>query len=223
MIITIDGPTASGKSTIARLLAQELHIFYLSSGLLYRALAYVLMMKKRYDYHKLSNPSIDDIDAVFNQLYYDHDKDHKERMLYHHEDIFEYLKSAMVDQGASIVSTHAYVRNQANNFQRRVAQKRSIVVDGRDTGSVVFPDADYKFFLTAMLEIRAVRWQIFQQKKGIMYTLEQACAQVQERDERDTKRIVDPLCIPEKAVIVDSSYLSEQQICKIIRQAINQI
>lgn len=220
VIITIDGPTASGKSTVARYLAQELHFFYLSSGLLYRALAYVLITKKQYTYTEIAVPNEQDVDAVFNALQYTHIND-TDAVLYDGHDITYYLKDAAIDKGSSIVSTYPYVRQQANKFQRYIAEKTSIVVDGRDTGSVVFPNADYKFFLTASLDVRAKRWQLYQEAKGKKYTLEQAYAYLQERDERDATRVVDPLCIPQNAIIIDNSALFEQQTLEAMKMIVS--
>ncbi len=220
MIITIDGPTASGKSTIARMLAKDLDYYYLYSGLLFRALAYLLVNKGGYKEDSLHNPHADDVTKYFDpeRFVYHYDDRFKECILFDNVDITPHLKSHFIDKMASIISTSKPVRQFLANLQRQIARRYpNIVVDGRDVGSVVFPAAIIKFFLTAPRELRAERWRQRQMKIGNNFSQEQAMEIVGERDKRDEAREEDPLLIPDDALIVDSSYLNpEETLIKIL-------
>jgi len=213
MIITVDGPAASGKSTLARLLAQRFNFFYLNSGLLYRAVAYILINNCAYELEKLANP-----DPIQLQLYidpkrivYDYDKDYRERVFFDGQDITPLLKTSFIDKGASIVSTNEIVREQLLDIMRMVPQKFKVVAEGRDMGTVVFPEANFKIYLTAPIEVRAKRWQKEQEEKGIGFTLDEAIGALKERDKRDKERKIAPLTIPDDAIIVDNADLDIMQ------------
>lgn len=223
MIITIDGPTESGKSTTAQQLAQKLGFYYLNSGLLYRAFAYVLL-EKGYTLATLSNISSSDIQSFLNpnRLTYEVDSANNPIVKFDNNDITPLLKgTAVIDQASSIVSTHADVRQALFSFQRDLATKHNLVIDGRDTGSVVFPHAEYKFYLTADINVRAQRWIIDQQARGRAVTLQEARQQLEIRDKRDTERAIAPLKVPEGAIIVDNSLWTLEetvsQLLKIIK------
>ena len=151
MIITIDGPTASGKSTLGRMLAKELGHYYLYSGLMFRALAYVLKNQYGYTNEQFEQPRIEDIDSVLapKRFVYTYDDQHKERIFFDGVDITPHLKAGGIDQLASVVSRNSAVRDRLTQLQRSIAESADVIVDGRDSGSVVFPYADYKFYVTA--------------------------------------------------------------------------
>ena len=217
MIITIDGPTASGKSTIGRMLAKDLDYYYLYSGLLFRALAYLLVNKGGYKEDNLHNPHADDVTKYLDpeRFVYRYDDQFQECIFFDNVDITPHLKNHFIDKMASIVSRSKPVRQFLANLQRHIARKYlDIVVDGRDVGSVVFPAATIKFFLTAPLELRAERWRQKQIKIGNNFSQEQAMEIIGERDKRDETREADPLLIPDDALIVDSSYLSPEETLK---------
>ncbi len=211
MIITIDGPSASGKSTIARLLAEKLKFYYINTGLLYRALAYLLIQHRNYNFKLLSDPKQNDIQAIVDpqRLVYSYNKG--PHILFDNQDITSYLKDAYIDKGASIISAVPLVREMLLKFQKDIARCNNIIVEGRDTGSVVFPHADYKFYLTAKLPIRAQRWLKMQQKRGNQLTLQEAIESIRKRDLQDSKRAISPLVIPEKAIVIDNSDMSEYE------------
>lgn len=152
MIITIDGPTASGKSTVAKLLARRLGWYYLNTGLLYRALAYLLVKEFHYTSEQLSNPTLHDIEYCLSIVRYTYDNEHS-ACIWAHDDInITYcLKTSDIDRKASIVSANHLVRLSLLSYQRALADHHHIVVDGRDTGSVVFPHAEYKFFFNSII------------------------------------------------------------------------
>lgn len=217
--ITIDGPVASGKSTIGRMLAKKLGYYYIYSGALYRALAYLLMQTKGYTTAQLHHPKMSDVLECLDpqKLIYRYDVDSQERVFFDGTDITPYLKESAIDQGASIVSTDPHVRDEINKLIRLIAEKFDVVVDGRDAGTVIFPHASAKFYLTASLDVRARRWQGAQKKLGNMFTHEQALQLLGERDQRDQSRKVAPLMIPDDAIVIDNSELdAEQTLGKIL-------
>lgn len=218
MIITIDGPAASGKSTIARLLAQELHYYYLCSGLLFRAVAYILINKYGYSLEQLYNPSVADIEQLLHKHHFVYCyKDGKEQVIFDNNDITPYLKEATIDQASSIISLFQPVRDYLLIMQREIAANHNVVVEGRDAGSVVFPHAEYKFYIVAQVSIRAQRWLLSQQYKGKKYTKEQALHAIQERDTRDMVRTNAPLQKTEDAHSIDTSSLTPQASVQLMR------
>lgn len=223
MIITIDGPAASGKSTVAREIASKLNVYYLCSGLMFRGLAYVLLNYKNYTLAAISKPDQKDIDCVLNSSLFEYQYvNEKEIIIFNGVNVTSELKKSDIDKAASIISTDFYVRQKLLEYQRALAQTRSIVADGRDTGSVVFPFAEHKFFITATLEERARRWRFDQEKRGILFTDEQARAAIKERDTRDSSRAVDPLIVPEGAIVIDSTDLSKDDVIALILKCVTQ-
>lgn len=214
MIITIDGPVASGKSTIARILAHELHYYYVCSGLLYRALSYVLIKMRGYTVENLDCITQKDIEYCLdtNRFLYCYDEHHYERVFFDNKDITPYLKDQLIDKGASIVSVNKDVRYAITRLQRIIAVYHDIVTDGRDVGSSVFPDAQYKFYITACVEVRAQRWRKDQEKYGYHVSQQQAIAIITDRDDRDIHREIAPLIIPEGAIVIDTSDVTIEHI-----------
>jgi len=214
MIITIDGPAASGKSTIGRMIAKNLGYYYLCSGLLFRALAYLLVNKEIYKEDNLRNPHADDVGIYLDteRLLYHYEDQFQERIFFDGVDITPHLKNRFIDKMASVLSSSKPIRKLLAKLQRHIARKYDdIVVEGRDVGSVVFPDATVKFFLTASLELRAERWRQQQAKISKIFSHEQAMEIVNERDKRDEAREFDPLIIPDDALIIDNSYMSPEE------------
>jgi CMP/dCMP kinase len=213
MIITIDGPVASGKSTVSRILADQLEMYYLCSGLLYRAVAYLLVNHCGYSPETLLNIRIEDIMECTDsaKLRYDYDPLSQERVFFDHGDITPYLKDKFIDLVTSIVSVNKDVRNAVTAMQRDIASRYSIVTDGRDVGSVVFSNADVKFFVTASVAIRAERWRKDQERYNNYVSIDEAVALITERDERDKNRTIAPLIIPDDAIVIDTSDLTIEQ------------
>jgi len=200
MIITIDGPAASGKSTVAKVLAKNLGFYYLYTGLLYRAVAYVLVEKFKILPELFPNLISTDLGFIGDIKYFYENGEPK--VLYKNEDITQFLKNSLLDQASSIASANSFVREALISLQRDVANNYDIVADGRDCGSVVFPNADYKFYLTANVECRAKRKSLQE-----VISFDEALASLKERDARDVQRIVAPLKIPMNAIIIDNTEL----------------
>jgi len=207
MIVTIDGPVASGKSTLGRRLAKELKLFYLYTGLFYRALTYLLINKEIYKDEDLKNPKQQDLYTYLDPelLIYRYDPEFGGTILFDGEDITPYLKTSFIDKQVSILSANKRVRLLINEIVRNIARNFDVVVDGRDAGTVVFPGADIKFFITAQPEVRAKRWRHIQEKLGEAYLPEQALTLITERDKRDENREIAPLIIPDDAIVIDNS------------------
>lgn len=213
MIITIDGPTASGKSTVARELAHRVSFSYLSSGLLYRGIAYCLKTVCGYSDHKMQAPDPADLRmCVENTDVISHASDlHGEHLFVRGIDVTTQLKTPEMDQYASIIAAQDYVQDALADMQRMLAYNTNAVVEGRNCGTAVFPNADVKFYLTASVIVRAERFAQDQKKKGITFTQEQAINHIETRDLRDSTRQSAPLMIPEDAIIIDNSGLTIDQ------------
>jgi cytidylate kinase len=212
MIITIDGPTASGKSSVARALAKLLNYHCLSSGLLYRGLAYILVNKCGYTEQNLYDPRKHDIDKALCALQFVYPEGAEcGLVLIDGKDVSADLKTSIIDKYASVVATSSLVRHVLDDLQRTIADNRNIVAEGRDMGTVVFPFADIKFFLTASPEIRAQRWQADQHKKNNTVSVQEALRIIQERDTRDSQRSIAPLAIAKDAIVIDNSSMTVPQ------------
>jgi cytidylate kinase len=215
MIITIDGPTASGKSTTAQMLSHALGFFYLNSGFLYRALAYILMNNNGYTVKTIHDVTEKDIRTIaLDALTYISDDGDNPHIYYKGNEITRHLKaSADIDQASSIISAKGEIRKALLEVQRIIGEKHDLVIDGRDTGSVVFPYADFKFYLTAPLQVRARRWMHDQSLRGRTIKFEDALQQLRMRDERDMKRPIAPLKVPEGAIVIDNeAYTLEETV-----------
>ncbi|MCK4499657.1 (d)CMP kinase [Candidatus Babeliales bacterium] len=209
MIITIDGPAGSGKSTVADAVAEKLGVHHMQTGLLYRAAAYILHGK---------NYRFDQIAEMLKKIEYRVNGGDRAVVAVDGVDITEKLSHAEFSQPASIISAIPEVREALLPVQKNVGENYDIVADGRDCGSVVFPDADIKIFLTALAEERAKRIMNDPKRKRQNLTFEEVLADVLERDERDKNRSVAPLIIPKDAIVVDNStFLSpEETVQKIL-------
>ncbi|MBU1008341.1 (d)CMP kinase [Candidatus Dependentiae bacterium] len=223
MIITIDGPVASGKSSVARALARELKSYYLYTGLLYRAVAHVLLDRLKKE--KTRRPFLPEFQEYVEELgpdqlefvsdlCYDYGKDDdgdRPYLFYLGEEITHDLYSSELDQPASIVSANKHVRDALLDLQRDVAKRYDIVADGRDCGTVIFPQAEHKFYLTASPEVRAQRLMLDEKRGPLQKDIEKVEAELEQRDKRDRERSVAPLTIPEDATIIDNSELTLQE------------
>lgn len=213
MIITIDGPTGSGKSTIAAQLAQKLGYYYLNTGFLYRAISYLLITRYGYTLEQLKHPTNADLQEILDPSRFQYTYHAGVAgVLYDGVSLTPFLKNKENDQASSIVSGNPMVRKALLEYQRNFAKQFNVVTEGRDTGSVVFPEAEVKVFLTADSAVRAQRWQSMQEARGKLYSLEQALQEIEQRDLRDSSRDIAPLSVPNGATVVDSTHLTESQV-----------
>ena len=197
MIIAIDGPSGSGKSTLGRMLAGALNLLYIDTGSMYRAVA--LAVLEAY----VDPTNVEAVTALANRIDIDLEGDpHSLNVLLDGCDITEQIRTESVTAMSSIISSIPGVRRAMVARQRAMGQ-RGAVLNGRDIGTVVFPDADIKFFLTAVPEERAERR--FREDKSASVTLAQTLAEMIERDRRDSTRADSPLKAADDAIIVDST------------------
>ncbi|MFM9902975.1 MAG: (d)CMP kinase [Pyrinomonadaceae bacterium] len=209
MIIAIDGPSGAGKSTLGKMLAKKLNLLYLDTGAMYRAVA-LAVTRAGVPYR-----DIDRIAAIAENAEIDlvGEPDAMKVML-DGEDVSVDIRTTDAAQSASVVSTISEVREIMVEHQRIIGESapNGAVLEGRDIGSVVFPRADIKFFLTAKPEARARRRHTEDQSKGRISTYEQTLAEINERDERDVSREDSPLTIAEDAVVIDTSELDLSEV-----------
>lgn len=212
MIITLDGPCGSGKSTLARLLAQRLDFFYMNSGYLYRSVAYILVTEFGYDREQLQSPQVNDIDTILdhNNFIYQY-ADGVARVFFKDVEITHHLKSSTISDYASLISAHAGVRQVIVAVQRRFGAMHNLVTDGRDGGTEIYPQAEFKFYVIADDKIRAQRLQTDFVRSGNSISFDEALQMTQMRDLRDTSRLVSPLKKADDAILIDTSLQSIQQ------------
>lgn len=209
MIIAIDGPSGAGKSTLGKLLAKKLGLLYLDTGAMYRAVA-LSVTRAGIPFRDIDR--IADI-AETAQIDLVGEPDSMKVML-DGEDVSVDIRTLDAAQAASVVSTISEVRKIMVEHQRAIGDSapNGCVLEGRDIGSVVFPKADIKFFLTAKPEARAHRRFIEDQAKGRITTYEQTLAEINERDERDVSREDSPLTIADDAIVIDTSELDLHEV-----------
>ena len=217
LVIALDGPAGSGKSTAARNLARELDILCLDTGAMYRACALAC---------REAGVAVSDEDAVCaligkTDLRVEY-RDGRQVTMLGDRDVSEEIRSPGMSQLASEVSALACVRSAMVAMQRRIASEMSCVLDGRDIGTNVLPDARYKFFVTASDEVRARRRPEEDRAKGYDVRYEDVLRDIRERDKRDSERAIAPLKCAEDAVVVDTSDMSPEEVVQFIRNKIQE-
>ena len=212
MIVAIDGPAASGKSTTAKMVAKKLKMTYLDTGAMYRAVTLALLR---------SNTDLDDFDSVcqvVDKLELDiYDQGAKTVLKLNGEDVSQVIRSMPVTENVSAVSAVKYVREAMVRIQRNIGKKTNCVVEGRDIGTVVFPNAEFKIFMVADIKMRAERRLKELHEMGEDWSLQEVLADLKMRDEKDSTRAHSPLKKAEEAIEIDTSMLSiDHQVEKII-------
>jgi CMP/dCMP kinase len=208
MIIAIDGPSGSGKSTLGRMLARELKLLYIDTGSMYRAVA-LAVIEARVDPRQTETVSAL---AASADIDLEGDPDSL-KVLLENRDVTDQIRTEEVTAMSSVVSTIPGVRRALVQRQRAMGQ-RGAVLNGRDIGTVVFPDADIKFFLTAKPEERAERRFKEDRSANVEVSFEQTFAEMIERDRRDSTRADSPLKIADDAIVIDSSGQSIEEVFK---------
>jgi CMP/dCMP kinase len=217
MIITIDGPAGAGKSTVSKMLAKKLGYIYLDTGSLYRALAYKALKDK---------VILDDMDAL-NSLCSNvsivlKNVDGQMKVYVDGEDVGDEIRTEEIGLTASKISAFAVVRQRLLKLQREAGRQGGIVTEGRDMGSVVFPNADFKFYLDADIEERIKRRHKELLGKGTSSELQEIQKDMEARDRQDSKRDIAPLKPTSSSIIIDSTKLSLLEVVgKIIQQMSN--
>ncbi|MGA7916178.1 MAG: (d)CMP kinase [Candidatus Acidiferrales bacterium] len=212
LIIAIDGPVGSGKSTLARRVAQMMDYVYVDTGAMYRALALKALR---------SGVTLDGNDENLVALARDtridlRAEDGTQRVFLDHEDVTTAIRTPDVSQAASKIAVNAGVRHVLVAEQRRAGGQGGVVMEGRDIGSVVFPDAQLKIFLTASPETRAERRWREHQQKGDSIDLQRTLEEIHERDRRDQGRATSPLVRAADAVVVDSTAMDPEEVARLV-------
>ena len=214
--IAIDGPAGAGKSTIAKALAKELGYQYVDTGAIYRTVAYFL------DLLGVSPKDVDGVERYIDELNVDiqYDENGKQHMIMNGMDVSDEIRTQDISQKASLVSAHKVVRDVLLDMQRDVAKKHNVIMDGRDIGTVVLPNATVKIFLTASAEVRAKRRTDELLAKGQKADYEQTLKDIQQRDYQDSHRPIAPLKQAEDAVLLDTSDLDIEGVVAAMKKII---
>lgn len=205
--IAIDGPAGAGKSTIAKAVAAKLGHIYVDTGAMYRAMA-LFFLRQGIDLNdeKQITAACDEADVSIEYI------DGSQRVILCGEDVSEAIREERVGNSASIISVYPSVRTKMTALQRKLASLRPVVMDGRDIGTVVLPDASCKIFLDASPEVRAARRVKQLLEKGVETAFDEVLADIRDRDERDRNRPIAPLIAAKDAVTVDTSDMTLEQV-----------
>ena len=199
--VAIDGPSGAGKSTLARAAAERLGILYVDTGAIYRTIG--LYVQRRGIDPKDTAAVLAALPDI--RIGIDHDADGMQRMLLNGEDVTADIRLPVISMYASAVSAIQGVRDFLMEMQRALARERSVIMDGRDIGTVVLPDADVKIFLYADVEVRAKRRELELRQRGTPKPYEEVLREMEERDYNDTHRAAAPLRAADDAIMVDTS------------------
>ena len=211
--IAIDGPAGAGKSTVAKLVAKELSFVYVDTGAMYRAMAYYLL-KRGVDRENSEEIAAECQNAEISITY----TNGEQIVLLNGENVNAYLRTEEVGNMASVSSANPSVREKLLELQRSLARCQNVVMDGRDIGTTILPNADVKIYLTASVETRAKRRALELKEKGQPCDLAEIQKDIEQRDERDISREISPLRQAEDAILVDSSELDIEEVVKTILQ-----
>lgn len=199
--VAIDGPSGAGKSTLARAAAERLGILYVDTGAIYRTIG--MYVQRRGIDPKDTAAVLAALPDI--RIGMDHDADGMQRMLLNGEDVTADIRLPEISMYASAVSAIQGVRDFLMEMQRSLARERSVIMDGRDIGTVVLPDADVKIFLYADVEVRAKRRELELRQRGTPKPYEEVLREMEERDYNDTHRAAAPLRAADDAIMVDTS------------------
>ena len=210
MNIAIDGPASAGKSTIAKKVAEKLGYIYLDTGAMYRTLTYAALS---------TGGDLQDEEALHTllkgiRITFSTAENEMQRVFLNDEDVTDSIRSEEVTQNVSLVSSFAKVREEMVARQKSIARSGGVVMDGRDIGTVVLPDAEVKIFMTATAEERALRRYKENIAKGMTTSLEELTEDMKRRDHLDSTRSVSPLKKAEDAIVLDSTHLEIDEVVK---------
>ena len=206
-IIAVDGPAGAGKSTVSKIVAARLGYTYIDTGAMYRAVALKVLQSGK----PLSVELVSDIDIKL---------DESARVFLDGREVTKEIRTPEVSRGASDVATVGYVRKKLTELQREMATQGSVIMDGRDIGTQVLPNADVKIFLTATLDERARRRYEELKAKGQSVTLDAIKLEIAARDKQDSEREIAPLKQADDAILIDSTSLTvDEVVAKILELA----
>ncbi|MFC1566544.1 (d)CMP kinase [bacterium] len=209
MVVTIDGPAGTGKSTIAKRVAESLDFTYIDSGSLYRTCAWSINNSFGVD-KKVSNSQIKKlIDTIKIKYIY---KNQKAYLYVNNKNVTKYIRSEEISGLTSYYAKNKNIRQFITGLQRQIAEKKNIVLEGRDTGTVVFPDADLKIFLTASIKERAIRRYKEFQNTNSKVNLANIYESIKKRDYNDMTRKYSPLVKPNNAKVINTTKLNINEV-----------
>ncbi|MCQ2564543.1 MAG: (d)CMP kinase [Clostridia bacterium] len=214
MIISIDGPASSGKSTVADILANKLGFVHFNSGALYRGIAVYL------NEHSLTAQTATD-DYISKLKLATRFVDGVQYVYVNDVDVTNKLRDNEISQLSSLVSANPISRKLVDDCQRNFVANNNAIIDGRDIGSVVFPNAEFKFYLDCSAHERAKRRFLEEQTKGSTITLEEVEQQILARDDFDKHKKISPLIVPNGAIIIDSTNLTIEEVVAVMIAKIN--
>jgi CMP/dCMP kinase len=218
IVIAIDGYSSCGKSTLAKALAKKLHFIYIDTGAMYRAVTlYLLRNNIDINDEKAVEAVLDDIHLNF------HSRDYKSHITLNGEEVSEEVRQMAVSEKVSEVSAIKAVRTEMVKQQQRMGESKNVVMDGRDIGTTVFPEAQIKIFMTADPNIRAERRFKELHTKGEDITLEEVFENIAHRDYQDTTRKESPLTRATDAIILDNTNLTEDEQLNFILKKVNSL
>ena len=211
MQVAIDGPASSGKSTISKLIAKENHFVYLDTGAMYRVVTLAVLRNKiSIDDHEAIEKLVQTIEIGFSM------QDGKQSVFMNGEDVTDEIRSVEVTKNVSAVSALKEVRTKLVHLQQEIAENHSIIMDGRDIGTVVLPQAEIKIFLVASVEERAKRRFIENQEKGIEMSYEELVEDIRRRDHIDSTRKESPLKKADDAIEIDTTTMTIDDVVKTV-------
>lgn len=212
--IAIDGYSSCGKSTLAKALAKDIRFTYIDSGAMYRCVTLYLLQ---------NNIPIDNQEEIIKALPHIHIDVNFETFLLNTVDVSNEIRKMEISQRVSQVSTIKQVRTEMVKMQRQLGNKQNVVMDGRDIGTTVFPDAQLKIFMTAHPMIRAQRRFKEMSEKGEKITIEEVMANLNMRDYEDTHRKESPLTKADDAIILDNSFLSPEEQLQFVKEKLSDL
>ncbi len=205
--IAIDGPAGAGKSSVAKVLAKRLNCIYLDTGAMYRAVTWLAMERQiAFDDLAALGRLLETLELQFKE------EDGVQRLYCNGTDVTEAIRSTEVSANVSAIAMIPLVREALVAQQQKIAADCDVLMDGRDIGTTVLPNAQYKFFLTASLEERARRRYLELQKKGVTVDMEQLKQDIALRDQKDSQRAVSPLVQAPDAELIDTSELTFEEV-----------
>lgn len=219
IVIAVDGPAGSGKSSVCKRVAADLGLQYIDSGAIYRAITW-FFMDKYGNPAKVENPVLSLRDVTFSQVF---DSSGKSRTFVNDKDVSLLIREESVAKNISIFSENSEVRDFVNAMLRSWASKESIIMDGRDIGTVVFPDADLKIYLDASVDVRTERRVKEYSDLGKNVDENYIRNQIIQRDDKDKSRQLAPLVKAWDAVYIDTSQLSFEEVVEKIKELIKRL
>lgn len=205
--IAIDGPAGAGKSTIAKSVAKQLNFVYVDTGAMYRAMGLYVIRNHREEAKK--EEIIELCKEVRISISY---IDGEQQVLLNGENVNRFIRDEKVGKMASMCAKYQEIRDLLLDLQKDLASQTDVIMDGRDIGTQVLPNADLKIFLTASVEERANRRWLELKEKGISFDKEKIMTDIKERDEQDMNREISPLKQAEDAIVIDSSFMSIKEV-----------